>query len=60
MLRQKLAGREPVNLRKIPSFTGTSDEGAQNFITLPAEKVPSGMAELFDEARGRLLVVGAP
>lgn len=59
-IRQKLAGREPVNLRKIPSSTGTSDEGAQNFITLPAEKVPSGMAELFDEARGRLLVVGAP
>lgn len=40
-IRQKLAGREPVNLRKIPSSTGTSDEGAQNFITLPAEKVPS-------------------
>lgn len=59
-IRQKLAGREPVNLRKTPSFTGTSDESAQNFITLPAEKVPSGMAELFDEARGRLLVVGAP
>jgi hypothetical protein len=59
-IRQKLAEREPVNLRKTPSFTGTSDEGAQNFITLPAEKVPSGMAELFDEARGRLLVVGAP
>jgi hypothetical protein len=59
-IRQKLAGREPVNLRKIPSSTGTSDEAAQNFITLPAEKVPSGMAELFDEARGRLLVVGAP
>ncbi len=59
-IRQKLAGREPVNLRKIPSSTGTSDEGAQNFITLPAEKVPSGMAELFDEARGRLLIVGAP
>ncbi len=59
-IRQKLAGREPVNLRKIPSSTGTSDEGAQNFMTLPAEKVPSGMAELFDDARGRLLVVGAP
>ncbi len=59
-IHQKLAGREPVNLRKIPSSIGTTQEGAQNFITLPADRVPSGMAELFDEARGRLLVVGAP
>ena len=27
-LAQKLAGRQPVNLRKIPSRTGTSEEGA--------------------------------
>ena len=36
-LSQKLAGRQPVNLRILPSNTGTSKEGAENYITLQEE-----------------------
>ncbi|MBP6811281.1 MAG: hypothetical protein KA138_07165 [Saprospiraceae bacterium] len=56
----KLAGRFPVNLRINTSRTGTSEETAQNFITLQDEEVGHEIGEIFDRAKGRLLVVGLP
>ncbi|MBP6828992.1 MAG: ATP-binding protein, partial [Saprospiraceae bacterium] len=59
-LAQKLASRQPVNLRKIPSRTGTSDEGAASFITLREEEVRQAIGDIFTQSKGRLLVVGLP
>ena len=59
-LAQKLAGRQPVNLRKIPSRTGTSDESAASFITLREEEVRQAIGDIFTQSKGRLLVVGLP
>lgn len=59
-IRQKLAGREPVNLKITPTSFGTSDEGADNFVTIPADKVPADLLELFQTARGRMLLIGEP
>lgn len=56
----KLAGRFPVNLRINTSRTGTSEETAQNFITLQDEQVGHKIGEIFDRSHGRLLVVGLP
>lgn len=56
----KLAGRFPVNLRINASNTGTSEETAQNFITLQDEEVGPEIGEIFDRAKGRLLVIGLP
>ncbi len=59
-LRQKLAGRQPVNLRILPSITGTSKEGAENYITLQEEEVRAAIGDIFTRANGRLLLVGLP
>lgn len=56
----KLAGRFPVNLRLTASQKGTTEEMAQNFITLQDEEVGREIGEIFDRAHGRLLVVGLP
>jgi len=56
----KLAGRFPVNLRINASTKGTSDETAQSFITLQDEVVGHEIGEIFDRAKGRLLVIGLP
>ncbi len=56
----KLAGRFPVNLRINASNTGTSEETAQSFITLQDEEVGHEIGEIFDRAKGRLLIVGLP
>ncbi|HRI58535.1 MAG TPA: hypothetical protein PK228_02395, partial [Saprospiraceae bacterium] len=55
-LSQKLAGKEPVNLRKIPSDIGSTDE----MMTLKAEHIPTAMLDLFNQANGRLLLTGVP
>ena len=47
--------------RSIPfSNEGTSEETAQNFITLQDEQVGHEIGEIFDRTHGRLLVVGLP
>lgn len=59
-LGQKMAGRQPVNLKILPSTTGTSQEGAENYITLQEEEVRAAIGEIFNRANGRLLLVGLP
>ncbi len=59
-LGQKLADRQPVNLRILPSKTGTTEEGAENYITLQEEEVRAAIGDIFTRANGRLLVVGLP
>ncbi len=59
-LSQKLAGRQPVNLRILPSLAGTSPESAENYITLQEEEVRAAIGDIFDRANGRLLIVGLP
>ncbi len=55
-LIQKLAGKEPVNIRKIPSDIGAMGE----MMTLKSEQVPLAMLDLFIESNGRLLITGIP
>lgn len=52
----KLAGKGPVNLRKISADIGVSGE----VMTLKAEQVSTAMFNLFVEGRGRLLLSGVP
>lgn len=59
-LGQKMAGRQPVNLKILPSTTGTSQEGAENYITLQEEEVRAAIGDIFSRANGRLLLVGLP
>ncbi len=59
-LSQKMAGRQPVNLKILPSTTGTSKEGAENYITLQEEEVRAAIGDIFTRANGRLLLVGLP
>ncbi len=59
-LGQKLANRQPVNLRILPSKTGTTKEGAENYITLQEEEVRASIGDIFTRANGRLLLVGLP
>lgn len=54
---QKLSGKEPVNLRKIPSDIGAA---VGETMTLTPQKVPQAMLDLFNEANGRLLLTGVP
>ena len=59
-LDQKLAKRQPVNLRRIPSTEGTSEERASTFVAYNSEEIGGTMASIFHEGRGRLLLLGAP
>jgi len=57
---QKLAKRQPVNLRRIPSTEGTSKDRAEAFIAYNSDEVAGTMTQTFRDARGRLLLIGAP
>lgn len=59
-LGQKLAKRQPVNLRRIPSTEGTSEERASTFVAYNSEEIGGTMAQIFHEGRGRLLLLGSP
>ncbi len=59
-LSQKLAGRQPVNLRILPSVSGISDESAENLMTLEEEDVRGAIGDIFTRANGRLMLVGLP
>lgn len=59
-LDQKLAGRLPINLRRI-DFTETAAQLSQKkFKEIAPEAVEAELAEFFKTAEGRLLVVGSP
>ncbi len=59
-LDQKLAGRQPINLRKLPSSEGTSNETSSYFVTIDREDIQGTVHNIFEEAKGRLLITGLP
>jgi hypothetical protein len=59
-LEQKLANRQPINLRRLPNTDGTSEETAVTFVTISAEEVKAHIAQVFQAAYGRLLITGKP
>jgi len=59
-LDQKLAGRQPVNLRKLSSSDGTSATTSAAFISFGGEEIKRGIQNIFEEAYGRLLIIGSP
>jgi hypothetical protein len=59
-LEQKLAKRQPINLHRLPSTEGTSEETAETFVTISAEDVKAHIEEVFQGAYGRLLITGKP
>lgn len=59
-LDQKLAKRQPVNLRRIPSTEGTSPERVATFVAYNSEEIGGTMAQIFREGRSRLLLLGEP
>ncbi len=59
-LSQKLAGRQPVNLRMLPSKEGTSEDASAIFVPFAPDEIGKKIHEIFLEAHGRLLIVGAP
>lgn len=59
-LNQKLSNRQPINLRLLPSTTGTSQYAAANFVQYNKEEDSKKLAEYFEDSNGRLLLLGAP
>jgi hypothetical protein len=59
-LEQKLAKRQPINLRRLLTTEGTSDETAEAFVAIGAEDVMAHIAQVFQAAYGRLLITGKP
>lgn len=59
-LNQKLAGRQPINLRRLPSTEGTSEETSAIFMPFRADEIRDEIGKSFQDAYGRLLIVGKP
>ncbi len=59
-LDQKLKGRRPVTLQKRSSTIGTDPETSQTFISNTKFNQDSEIDKIFQEANGRLLIVGKP
>ena len=59
-LVQKLASRQPVNLRRLTSTEGTSERVADTFIPYNSEEIKEEIGKTFQAAHGRLLIVGQP
>jgi hypothetical protein len=59
-LDQKLAGRQPINLHKIPSSEGTSEETSSYFVSINRDDVQGTIQNIFEEAKGRVLITGVP
>lgn len=59
-LDQKLAYRQPVNLRKLPSTIGTSTDTSAAFIAYDNEEIRDEITKIFKDSHGRLLIIGAP
>lgn len=59
-LKQKLAFRQGVKLRKWVSSEGTSELLAGTFKTYPDGEIPEEIERCFQDAHGRLLIVGQP
>ncbi len=62
-LQDKLADRHPINIQCAYSLTGTDWDRAQiayDDIVLEQKEVSASLERIFDEHRGRLLVIGEP
>lgn len=59
-LDQKLAFRQPVNLRRFATTEGTSEQVAATFLPYTSEEIREEIGKTFQEAHGRLLIVGQP
>ncbi|NUO02822.1 MAG: hypothetical protein HUU01_19620, partial [Saprospiraceae bacterium] len=59
-LKHKLAYRQPVNLRRFATTEGTSEQVAATFIPYSSEEIREEIGKTFQEAYGRLLMVGQP
>ena len=59
-LNQKLAGRQPVNLRRLPSTEGTSEETSAIFKSFGVDEIRDEMTKVFHDTHGRLLIIGKP
>ncbi|NET34784.1 MAG: NACHT domain-containing protein [Cyanothece sp. SIO1E1] len=59
-LNQKLKGRQPITLPKRSSTVGTDPETSEAFISGLTFTPDSEVYEIFQEAQGRLLIVGKP
>lgn len=57
-LSHKLAFRQPVNLRRFATTEGTSEQIADTFIPYSSEEIREEIGKTFQEAHGRLLIVG--
>ena len=59
-LNQKLAGRQPVNLRRRPTTEGTSKETSAAFVAFSPDEIKEHIEKTFHDAVGRLLITGVP
>ncbi len=59
-LDQKLAGRQPVNLRMLPFQKDQIQDGPSDYMTLQENEVREEIGHIFNRAFGRLMVVGLP
>jgi tetratricopeptide (TPR) repeat protein len=59
-LSQKLANRQPVNLRRLPTTEGTSEETSAAFVPYGDDEIKAHIAQTFKDAHGRLLITGVP
>ena len=59
-LDQKLAGRMPINLRRIDFSETAAQLSQKQFKEIAPETIQAELTKFFREAEGRLLVVGAP
>ncbi|MDX2070307.1 MAG: hypothetical protein SFV55_17900 [Haliscomenobacter sp.] len=59
-LKQKLTHRQPVNLRLLPSTTGTSSQAAETFVQYNDGQIRKKLLEYYEDAKGRLFLVGVP
>jgi tetratricopeptide (TPR) repeat protein len=59
-LGQKLAGRQPVNLRRLTTTEGTSAETFVGFVPYSSDDIRDHIGKIFKDAHGRLLITGVP
>lgn len=59
-LKQKLAERQPVNLRQFVSTEGTTEETSAIFVPYSGDEIQAEIGQIFKDAYGRLLIVGLP
>ena len=58
--RQKMADRLPVNLHFHASLHGIRESDRSSFIEVPAEEAAGQLRKVFQQTKGRLLLLGAP